>query len=67
MDQSLPTRKHRPLRIRVSVFECISDVQIRDFSVDIANGNKREWLYDLILWATLNGKAVEIQNVRDDV
>ncbi len=59
------TRKHRPLRIKVAVFECKTDVQIRDFSVDIANGNKQKWLYDLILWATLNGKAVEIQNVRD--
>ncbi len=67
MSVTLPTRKHRPLRIKVAVFECKTDEQIRDFSVDIANGNKREWLYDLILWATLNGKAVEIQNVRDDV
>lgn len=61
-----PTRRHRPLYIKVAVFECKTDEQIRDFTIDISNGAKDK-LFNLILWATLNGKAVELVNRRDDV
>jgi hypothetical protein len=61
-----PTRRHRSLYIKVAVFECKTDEQIRNFVVDISNGSKEKWLFDLVLWATLNGKAVELCNKRDD-
>lgn len=60
-------RKHRPLYIKVMVFDIAEDKQIRDLRVDISNGDKRAWLFDLILWATLNGKSVEMLNEKDDV
>lgn len=69
MDQALasPRRRHRPLNIRVRVFECSQDdKEIRNREIDIANNANKDWIYDLILWATLNGKAVEIVNVIDD-
>jgi hypothetical protein len=58
--------KHRPLNIKVRVFECKDDIEIRNWTVDIANNNKKDWLYDLVLWATLNGKVVEVVNIIDD-
>lgn len=67
MDQVTPTRRHRPLYIKVAVFECKTDEQIRDFTVDISNGDKQKWLFDLVLWATLNGKEVSLINRRDDI
>lgn len=60
-------RKHKPLYVKIMVFDIVADKQIRDLRVDIANGDKRKWLFDLVLWATLNGKSVEVLNEKDDV
>jgi hypothetical protein len=66
MDQ-VTNRRHRPLKVVVRVYEADTDVQIRERRVDIANSNQKDWVYDLILWATLNGKVVEVVNERDDL
>jgi hypothetical protein len=66
MDQpvSNPRRKHSPLFIKVKVFDIKTEEQIRDLRVDVANGDKKDWLFDLMLWATLNGKLIQISNER---
>ncbi len=58
-------RKHKSLFVKIAVYECENEKQIRDLKVDLSNGEKMQWLFDLVLWATLNGKAVEICNERD--
>ncbi len=60
------SKKHRPLFVKVYVFDCDTENQIRDLKVDLSNGEKKDWLFDLVLWATLNGKAVEIVNCKND-
>jgi hypothetical protein len=65
MDQ-VTNRRHKPLMLLVRVFEADSDEQIRERRLDFANSNQKDWVYDLILWATLNGKVVEVVNEKDD-
>jgi hypothetical protein len=59
-------KHHKPLYLKVMVFEVKNDIQIRERRLDFANSNQKDWLYDLVLWATLNGKSVEIINEKDD-
>ena len=60
-----PQRKS--LRLKVLVFEIGSDVQIREHDVDFDKKENRLWLCNLIVWATMNRKEVQIYNIKDDI
>lgn len=60
-------RRHRPLPLIVRAFETKTDKQIRERKLDFANSSQKDWLYNFVLWATLNGHCVEIINSKDDI
>ena len=62
-----PRRKHGPTRIKVRVFDIKSKQKIRDFSVNLSAGGRKDWLFDLTLWAVLNTCVLEISHERDGV
>lgn len=59
--QSPRYRKRKPHLIRVTAFDIKLDQQVRDMIVDLSKDGKREWLFDFVLWATMNGIAIEIE------
>lgn len=61
-------RRHaQKLSVNVRVFEVEHDIEIRHFpKVDFAKRSNRDWLFGMIVWATNNGKAVEIVHAKDD-
>jgi hypothetical protein len=56
------TTKNRNI-VKVLVYE--GDNEIRNITVNIYRTNKREWLYNIIMWATLNHKSIEIVHIDD--
>ena len=70
MDQSLissPRHKFKATYLRIRVFEITTQEQIRDLIVNIGADGKKDWLFDLVLWATLNNKLVQVSNKVDPV
>ena len=69
-DEYIPKREYaksqrKSLRLKILVFE--NDVQIREHDVDFSKKENRLWVNNLIVWATMNGKKVQIFNMRDDI
>ena len=68
MDQLSPViRKHRALNIVVRAFDAKTEEQVRERKVNLTDYGQKDWLLSFILWATLNGKVVEVVNAKDDM
>ena len=71
IDDERPKRpRAKPHFVRVLVFDIAQDQQIREHGINysklmIDKDQKLKWLLDMILWATKNGKSVEIMSEED--
>ena len=61
------SRRKRSTYLRIRVFEIHNQEQIRDLIVNIGADGKKDWLFDLVLWATLNNKLVQVSNKVNNV
>ena len=59
-------REKKPLTIKVLVFDIATGQQIREHTCNLLLSEKKIWLYNLMMWATMNGKSIEIFNLKDD-
>lgn len=59
-------RKCKSLMIKVLVFDIATGEQVRELIIDIKDREKRKWLPNLVIWATVNNKSVEMINIEDD-
>lgn len=58
--------KTRQLGLKVLVFDLDTNEQIREITVRHFDSDKRKWLTDLVVWASLNHKSIEILSLQDD-
>ena len=57
---------YKPLLLNITVINAKTEEVIREFRKTIDGVEKRKWLSEFIIWATLNGNYVQLINQVDD-
>lgn len=70
LSEQRPKLRNKPHFVRVLVYDNASGDQIREHGINFSKlmvdkDRKLKWLLNMILWATMNGKTVEIISEQD--
>lgn len=63
----MPTREYKTLVVTMRIIDVKSDKVEDEKTKTIDSKERRDWISKTVVWATMNGKYVEIINKMDDV
>lgn len=61
-----PEKIYNNLTVKVIIYDTKTDEQENEYIRNIDSADRRKWLLSTVMWGIMNGKAVEIINVKDE-